>query len=83
MPIQMTDDGAWLGYSIDKKGDERYSAYVRPMPPYPAPYIGASLPDKVFGPIINTDGRVIWADNTTFFIVTLVCVAWQMYVGRW
>jgi hypothetical protein len=42
------------------------------MPPYPAPYVGAGLAGKVFGPIANTDGRLIWADNSTFFIVTLV-----------
>ena len=70
---QMTDDGAWIGYSVDKKGEERYGAYVRRMPAYPAPYVGAGLAGKIFGPIPNTDGRVIWADNSTFFIVTLVC----------
>ena len=44
------------------------------MPAYPAPYEGAGLAGKVFGPIANTDGRVIWADNSTFFLVTLVCI---------
>jgi len=86
MPVtrQITDDGAWVGYSVDKKGNERYGAYVRPMPAYPAPYLGAGLAGKVFGPIPNTDGRVIWADNSTFFIVTLVRVpaCMQMSASR-
>ena len=69
---QITDDNAWLSYSVDMKGDERYGAYVRPMLPYPASHIGMGLAGKVFGPIANTDGRLVWADNSTFFIVTLV-----------
>ena len=75
--MQVSDNGNYVAYGIDTKGDERYSMYVRALPSYPANYSGNGLSGRAYGPIANTDGRCTWAsDNSTFFVTTRV---WRLY----
>lgn len=72
--VQITDNGNYVAYGIDIKGDERYNLYVRALPQYPANYSGNGLLGRAYGPIANTDGHCTWAsDNSTFFVTTRVC----------
>lgn len=71
--MQVSDNGNYVAYGVDFKGDEKYSLYVRALPQYPANYSGNGLSGRAYGPIANTDGRCTWAaDNSTLFVTTQV-----------
>lgn len=65
--FSLTDDDHLLAWSVDTKGDERYTIRVKDL------RTGQVLPDEVRG----TSGGITWSADSRYFFYTTVDEAWR------